>query len=104
MLTTGRLQNVTTLTVSWPFVTSLALLLLNDLILKSEMPGLITGKLSDFAGIAVVGMLAAGLRVARPTLALGLVAAAFAWWKSPASQPFIETVQAHDGDFGRVQD
>jgi hypothetical protein len=74
---------------TWPFVLSLAALLINDQLLKQAYPGLITGKLSDFAGLAVVSMplFAAFPRRAR-TIYLAL-AGAFLWWKSPASAGFI---------------
>ena len=49
-----RLASVIT---TWPFVASLAVLLLNDFWLKRAAPGVITGKLSDFAGIAIVTLL-----------------------------------------------
>jgi hypothetical protein len=72
-----------------PFVLSLAVLLINDQLLKQMYPGLITGKLSDFAGLAVVAMplFAAFPRHAR-AIYLAL-AGAFLWWKSPASDGFI---------------
>jgi len=81
---------------TWPFVLSLAVLLINDLLLKQAFPGLITGKLSDFAGLAVVAMplLAAFPRHSR-TIYLAL-AGVFLWWKSPASDgliTFINDVQ-----------
>ena len=74
---------------TWPFVLALVLLLVNDRLLKQAYPGLITGKLSDFAGIAVVALplFAAFPRHAR-TIYLAL-AAAFLWWKSPTSNAFI---------------
>ena len=46
-----------TVLVTWPFVTSLALLVLNDWYLKRAHPSSVTGILSDFAGISVVGLL-----------------------------------------------
>jgi hypothetical protein len=74
----------------WPFLAALTILLLNDFWLKSQFPGLITGKLSDFAGIALVALplLAAFPRRAR-AIYLG-IAAAFLWWKSPLSAPLID--------------
>jgi hypothetical protein len=74
---------------TWPFLLALAVLIVNDALLKQEFPGLITGKLSDFAGIAVVALplFAAFPRHARAIyLTLGV---AFLWWKSPASGAFI---------------
>jgi len=75
--------------ITWPFLLSLAALLVNDGLLKQAYPGLITGKLSDFAGLAVIALplFAAFPRHTRAIyLALG---GAFLWWKSPASGAFI---------------
>jgi hypothetical protein len=74
---------------TWPFVLALIVLLVNDWLLKQAYPGFVTGKLSDFAGIAVVALplFAAFPRHAR-TIYLAL-AATFLWWKSPASNVFI---------------
>lgn len=69
---------------------SLAVLILNDWWLKGTCPGVITGKLSDFAGIAVVSLL---LLAAYPRRVLSIfcgVSLAFLWWKSPASEPFLQ--------------
>lgn len=76
------------------FVSSLAVLLINDHVLKQAFPGFVTGKLSDFAGIAVVALplFAAFPRHARAIYLA--VAAAFLWWKSPASGSFITFVNA----------
>jgi len=77
---------------SWPFVLALVVLLVNDWLLKQAYPGFVTGKLSDFAGLAVVGLplFAAFPRHARAIyLALG---GAFLWWKSPASSAFIASI------------
>jgi hypothetical protein len=74
---------------TWPFVLALAALLFNDGFLKQAWPGFITGKLSDFAGLAVVALplFAAFPRHARTIyLAIG---GAFLWWKTPASSAFI---------------
>lgn len=77
---------------TWPFVLALGALLMNDGLLKQAYPGLITGKLSDFAGIAVVALplFAAFPRHAR-TIYL-VVAGTFLWWKSAASSAFINFV------------
>jgi len=74
---------------TWPFLASLALLVLNDWWLKGAYPGIITGKLSDFAGIAVVTLL---LVAASPQRCLTIfcgISLTFLWWKSPESEPFI---------------
>ncbi|HEU4779868.1 MAG TPA: hypothetical protein VFS58_08310 [Steroidobacteraceae bacterium] len=88
-----------------PFVLALATLLINDGLLKEAYPGLITGKLSDFAGIAMVALplFAAFPRHAR-TIYLA-VFGAFLWWKSPASGGFIAFMNdAQPLNFGRTVD
>ncbi|MCY7387503.1 MAG: hypothetical protein LH481_05460 [Burkholderiales bacterium] len=50
-------KRIASVLTTWPFVISLAVLILNDWWLKSAFPGTLTGKLSDFAGIAVVALL-----------------------------------------------
>ena len=44
--------------LSFVFLTALALLILNDFVLKNRFPGFISGKLSDIAGPVVVTLLA----------------------------------------------
>lgn len=75
---------------TWPFLLALVLLLVNDWLLKQAYPGFVSGKLSDFAGIAVVALplFAAFPRHAR-TIYLAFFCA-FLWWKSPASGAFID--------------
>jgi hypothetical protein len=46
-----------TVLTTWPLLLALATLIVNDAWLKSAYPGLISGKLSDIAGIAVVALL-----------------------------------------------
>lgn len=75
---------------TWPFITSLLLLLVNDAWLKAAYPGLVTGKLSDIAGVALVTLLLLTLHPHRPGAIYTGMAAAFAWWKSPLSQPFLD--------------
>lgn len=90
---------------SWPFVVSLALLLANDLYLKLEYPGLITGKLSDVSGVFLITYLSIGVfpRARLPLSAL--VAILFAIWKSPNSQWAIDTINSNISvSIGRVVD
>ena len=75
---------------TWPFLLSLAVLVLNDWCFKAAYPGIVTGKLSDFAGIAVISLL---LLAACPRRSFSIfcgVAFTFLWWKSPASESFIQ--------------
>jgi hypothetical protein len=90
---------------SWVFVSSLAVLLINDHVLKQAYPGFVTGKLSDFAGIAVVA-LPLFAAFPRRTLAIYLaIVAAFLWWKSPASSAFISFMnEASPLNIGRTVD
>lgn len=76
----------------WPFIVALAVLLLNDWWLKSQYPGVITGKLSDFSGLAVVAMLLLTAFPSRTATIYIIVSSAFLWWKSEASEPFIGLV------------
>ena len=58
------------------FAATVAVLLLNDRVLKHAMPGLVTGKLSDLAGVAMVGILLVAIS-GRPAVALSLTAVAW---------------------------
>jgi len=77
---------------SWPFLVCLAALIANDGWLKAAYPGVVSGKLSDFSGVALVGMLAIAA-FPRRALALSIaISAVFLWWKCPLSQSTIELV------------
>lgn len=52
-----RIHRVAAVVTTWLFVLALVTLIVNDAWLKRLFPGVVTGKLSDFAGIAVVGCL-----------------------------------------------
>ncbi len=69
---------------------SLALLVLNDWVWKAAFHNALTGKLSDFAGVAALALFLRALLPARRTAACVLAGAAFALWKSPAAQPLID--------------
>jgi len=76
--------------VSVPFVASLALLALNDWVLKDAWHNALTGKLSDFAGVALFSLFWIAFFPSRARAVLIATAIIFAWWKSPLSQAFIE--------------
>lgn len=73
----------------WPFLAALTILLFNDFWLKSLFPGLITGKLSDVAGIAMIALPLLAVFPTRARTIYLAIGAAFLWWKSPQSAPFI---------------
>jgi hypothetical protein len=87
-----RLAGVIT---TWPFVLSLITLLLNDFWLKRAAPGIITGKLSDFAGIAIVTLLLLALTPRWSRTVYLAVASGFVYWKCGWSQPVIEALNAY---------
>lgn len=72
------------------FLIGLAVLLLNDFILKRELANELTGKLSDFAGLWIFPAFFAAVVPARRDQIYLLTAAAFVWWKSPTSQGVID--------------
>jgi hypothetical protein len=69
---------------------SAALLVVNDWMLKPAFHNAVTGKLSDVAGMAALALFLRAVLPRRRALACVLAGAAFAWWKSPASQPVID--------------
>jgi hypothetical protein len=71
------------------YLGAVAALVVNDHVLKQAFPGLITGKLSDFAGpFALAVFLSVVIR--RQVLTIhAVVAIAFTVWKSPLSDPVI---------------
>ena len=59
------------------FVTAVAVLVVNDHALKAAWPGLVTGKLSDVAGSAMMGTLLTAA-TGRRSVGVGLTAIGFA--------------------------
>ncbi|HYN83707.1 MAG TPA: hypothetical protein VER32_00540 [Pyrinomonadaceae bacterium] len=76
------------------FLAGLALLLANDLLLKSLFHNALTGKLSDFAGLFVFPFFWSALAPRRRRAAYVLTAAGFVFWKSPLSQPLLDAWNA----------
>lgn len=76
------------------FLGALFLLLLNDFLLKPYFSSILTGKLSDVAGVFVFTVFGlAFLPRQRSAVALGS-ALWFVYWKSPLSQPLIDSFNA----------
>lgn len=82
-----------------------AVLVVNDRVLKVAFHNAVTGKLSDVAGVAAFALFWAALFPRRRRAAFVMTAMGFAWWKSPASQPVIDAWNANVGwTVGRVVD
>jgi hypothetical protein len=75
---------------SIPFVFSLALLLLNDFLLKASYHNALTGKLSDFCGLFVFVTFWSAILSGRKQTIIFSTALLFIVWKSPYSQGFID--------------
>lgn len=98
-------RDMCVIVTTWPFLVSLAALIANDHWLKHVYPGLVSGKLSDFAGIAVVSLLLLAAQPNRRFLVYGAIVFGFAWWKSPLSQPAIDAINSHlSSPIGRTVD
>jgi hypothetical protein len=86
------------------FLLGLVVLLLNDFYLKYRYPGIITGKLSDIAGLFIFPFFIA-VFISRPILAYYFTAVFFIFWKLGYSQPFIDAAVKLTGlNIGRVVD
>jgi hypothetical protein len=84
---------------------ALALLVVNDWVLKPAFHNALTGKLSDFAGVAALALFLRAVVPGRAIAACVAAGAAFALWKSPASQPLIDGINALGwAPVGRVVD
>lgn len=85
---------ITSILISWPFLLSLAVLITNDLYLKSAFPGWLTGKLSDVAGIYLLALLVTAASPRKKYVGAMILALGFLYWKSPLSQWFIDNVNS----------
>ena len=72
------------------FLLGLALLLLNDFVLKTAWSNAFTGKLSDFAGLFIFPLFWVAIFPKNKNFIFALTALGFIWWKSPLSQGFID--------------
>lgn len=104
--TTGRAGSLTASVLhSWPFLLALTVLIANDGYLKPAFPGWLTGKLSDVAGVYLVALLVTALVPGKKRLGGAIVVLAFLYWKSPASQWLIDSLNAVlPAPIGRVVD
>src|ERR1043165_5467864 len=77
------------------YVFAVVTLVLNDFVLKHSWPGVITGKLSDVAGLFAFSVFL--LVVTRSRLTLFCLAVCFTFWKSPLSDGVIYACSAACG-------
>ncbi|OON69239.1 hypothetical protein [Hymenobacter sp. CRA2] len=91
------MQRDKNLLVQPAFLLGLAVLLLNDGYGKAAFPGLITGKLSDVAGLLIFPVFVAYVVPAAQRVAVPLTGLAFLLWKTPAVTPLIEAFRACTG-------
>jgi hypothetical protein len=76
--------------LNYVFVLCIFVLALNDHLLKFAYANWFTGKLSDAVGIILLPLLLAYLLPPLKNVSLPISALLFVFWKSPASQPFID--------------
>jgi hypothetical protein len=90
---------------NYAFIISLVLLALNDHVFKGLYGNVVTGKLSDVAGLVVLPLFLAWFfpKLKNSAVAFGILL--FILWKLPISQPFINTVNnTFNLHLGRVVD
>ena len=86
------------------FLIALGSLILNDVYLKYEFHNILTGKLSDFAGLFLFPYFISTLIIKRTKHIYWLTALMFIWWKSEYSQFFIDSAQSIGIPIDRVPD
>jgi len=86
------------------FLTGLVLLIINDHLLKASYPGIVTGKLSDIAGLFVFPLFFSAFFPEHRRSVYLITAAGFIFWKSTASQFFINSWNVHFMAINRVVD
>jgi hypothetical protein len=89
-----RLSHATSVLTSAPFGLAVALLVLNDWILKAAIGNWLTGKLSDVAGLAAFSMFWAAVLPRQRRMVFLVTGAAFVFWKSPLSEAALQAWNA----------
>src|SRR5262245_57038141 len=101
MIRANRLESL----ASPAFIAALALLVLNDFVLKPLFHNDLTGKLSDFAGLFALTLFVATLWPQHRRLAACVIAVSFTFWKTSYAEPLIEAWNAvAPFAFGRTVD
>jgi hypothetical protein len=78
------------LVLTGPYLAAVALLALNDHWWKRAVPGLVTGKLSDFAGVFAAAVFVAAFRPRWSLQVCTVVGIMFFFWKTPWLTPLLE--------------
>ncbi|MEO7214805.1 hypothetical protein [Mucilaginibacter sp.] len=86
------------------FIGAVTALLINDWYLKQTYHNQLTGKLSDFAGLFALPFFLSTLWPRRKMLFYVTVSLLFVVWKSPVTQPIIDTVNSLGIPMSRVVD
>jgi tetratricopeptide (TPR) repeat protein len=76
------------------FLGAVATLVINDRVLKQAVPGVVTGKLSDFTGLFAFAVFVSVIIRRHVATIHVMIAIAFAAWKSPLADPAIEAWNA----------
>ncbi|MDB5035444.1 MAG: hypothetical protein JWQ98_2685 [Chlorobi bacterium] len=80
--------------VTLPFIGAIAILILNDFYLKSAYPGLITGKLSDIAGLFAFPLFVTSFLPGKKNVVYAVTAIGFIAWKLPLFCVIINVVNS----------
>ncbi len=76
--------------ISNPFLLGLTILLANDFYFKPYFHNWVTGKLSDFSGLFIFPLFLSSFFPKFKKTIFIMTGVGFVFWKSPASQPFID--------------
>ena len=87
---TSTVNSDYTILLSTSFILGLIILIVNDHYLKPEFPGIITGKLSDFAGLYIFPLFFSVFFPDKKKLIYISTFIFFIYWKLPQSDVFIE--------------
>src|SRR5690606_32427585 len=77
------------------FIASLLILLCNDFIFKPAFPGMLTGKLSDFAGLVVFPVFVYVIFPGSGKWIVPVAGILFVIWKTPIVTPFINWLNGY---------
>lgn len=86
------------------FLSGLATLLLNDFVLKHEYSNVLTGKLSDFAGLFIFPIFFSAMFPKFSKVVYGLTIVIFGYWNSALSQSLITILNTSGIHIGRTID